>query len=205
MYTLLRPHHSIYLLNNDELCSQFTSLAKQNPHITIIFGLEGESDILFQWRLAFNMWIFLRTDDDALYINNERTMIYPTINFIIEHIMQSQTVKYFKINYRQDELLVFIASLLLVNECIRWYENIDLKDPTIKNMTDILMKTDIYQIFQTNAKNNEQIPRSLTEAITKVFKSFKEKIDTDRDYFLKAIDVAIQEAKKMYRFILEVG
>ena len=201
MYRLLRPHHSMFLLENELLCKQFIQLAEDNIQISKLLP-DSNYDLLLQWRLAFNLWIYFKTDDEVLFENNEKVMIYPTLQYLVNLLQKQKPIIVFKINYKNDEQLLFIAASLLTTEFLNWYN--DKNDVKLNNYYKInsLLKTDFYQAFQVSkTEATDAYPKQLTRAISAVYKDIMEKTKNDEKYIIYIVEKAIQNAKSMHNFL----
>lgn len=206
MYKLLRPHHSIFLVDNEQFYEQFMQYCEQNPQLTILFGTVGQSEIMFQWRLAFNTWIYLQTPEESMFEHSERVMYYPTIQLLVHYFQKNMTISVFKNNYKDVHYLVFIASLFIVEACMSWYESVQDDVNMTKVFSESLMETDVYQIFKNSSTSNGlPLPKVLVESIGRVFKDFKHKIDDNEQLLIENITEAINESKKLHSFLQEVS
>ncbi len=200
MQDLIRKHHSLYILDNEEQLSEFIRLADEYKHIRDLLLLEG-SDILLTRRVAFNIWQYLSNDDSSLIIDIEQRMIYPSTDFLLAALQNLNAVANFKHNYRGNTGLLFVASIYLTNALFYWYHQVC--SPKLRESTEMhhFLDSDFYMLFLEQKKSSEGYPKEFASMQARELRVLMTAAEKDRVVIKQVIEDAIFNAKKIYNFL----
>lgn len=200
MQDLLRKHHSLYVLNNEEQLGEFIRLAHEYKHIRDLLLLEGH-DILMTRRLAFNIWQYLSNEDSALIIDIEQRMIYPSTAFLLGILQSFHSITNFKHNYGKNIPLLFFASIYVTNAVFYWYHTVCSPQLQESSAMKHFLKSDFYMLFEDQKKSIEGYPREFASMQACELRILMTEVQKDRAIIKKKIEDAIFEAKKIYHFL----
>ncbi len=200
MQDLIRKHHSIFILDNEEQLGEFIRLADEHKHIRDLLLLEG-SDILMTRRVAFNIWQYLSNDDSLLIVDIEQRMIYPSTAFLLATVQNINTVANFKHNYGKDRTLLFIASIYVTNALFYWYHR--ECTPQLLEVDDMehFLASDFYMLFVEQKKTTEGYPKEFASMQARKLRVLMEAAEKNRAVINRLIEDAIFDAKKIYHFL----
>ena len=204
MQELIRKHHSLYILNNEEQLVEFIRLANENKHIRDLLLLEGR-DILLTRRVAFNIWLYLSNDDDRLIVDPEQRMIYPSTAFLLGIVQTIKPVVNFKHNYGKEPVLLFMASIYLTNAIFYWYH--EACSPQLQESVSMqhFLESDFYMLFEEQKNTIEGYPREFAAIQAQELRILMSGVQRDREIINKRIEDGIFEAKKVYNFLCYRG
>lgn len=198
MYQLIRPHHSFYMMREDQY-EDFIYAAKENRHMSALLYTDVE-DILFTWRIAFNIWQYLVNDDQQLIVNPEMRMIYPSTAFILDHTKQNQEVTRFRTHYKQNQELVFHATILITNALFFWcYESCT---SLLKESVEMhpFLKSDFYMLYQEKKNSADGYPIEFAQRQTAILKLYIQAAHENAEELQQALKEAIEESKQYFSY-----
>lgn len=200
MQDLLRKHHSLYVLNNEEQLGEFIRLANEYKHIRDLLLLEGH-DILMTRRFAFNIWQYLSNEDSSLIIDIEQRMIYPSTAFLLGILQTFHSVTNFKHNYGKDIPLLFVASIYLTNAIFYWYHTACSPHLQESSAMKHFLKSDFYMLFENQKNSIEGYPKEFASMQAHELRVLMTEAQKDRAIMKQKVEDAIFEAKKIYHFL----
>ncbi|MGM9951328.1 MAG: hypothetical protein ACI33P_14445 [Lysinibacillus sp.] len=204
MQELIRKHHSLYMLDNEEQLARFIRLADEHKHIRDLLLLEGR-DILLTRRVAFNIWQYLSNDDDRLIVDIEQRMIYPSTAFLLGILPTFNSVVNFKHNYGKEPVLLFVASIYLTNAIFYWYH--EACSPQLQESVSMkhFLETDFYMLYEEQKNTIEGYPKEFAAIQAQELRILMSGVDRDKAIIKERIEDAIFEAKKIYNYLCYKG
>jgi hypothetical protein len=202
MQDLIRKHHSLYILNNEEQLSKFIKLADENKHIQDLLLSEGP-DILMTRRVTFNIWQYLSNCDSELIIDIEQRMIYPSTAFLLDTIQKINSVTNFKHNYGKDANLLFAASIYITNALFYWYNqecSLSSKFQIAATLQHFL-DSDFYMLFEEQKKSKNGYPKEFASMQARELRNLMAAVERDRVVIKQLVEDAIYNAKKIHNFL----
>ena len=204
MQSLLRKHHSLYILDNGEQLIEFARLVEEYKHISDLLLLEGR-DMLMTRRIAFNIWQYLSNDDDSLIVDIEQRMIYPATAFLLGIVQSFSAVGNFKHNYGKESGMLYTASIYMTNALFYWYHQACSPHFQESTVLQPFLETDFYMLFVEQKNSMDGYPREFAVAQGREMRILMDAVAKDRDIIKKRIEDAIFEAKRMYNYLSYKG
>lgn len=185
---------SIYLINLDK-SNRFHQLLNEQKHLSAYLA-DFSRGYSFQSQVALDLFTFLTTKKEGLFIDQFRSLERPLNAYIHEILSKQYEFEKFKRMHSQNDLLALTVSIFVTKQIIS-----DLYEQVISTNEHFINENPLELIITIDNNSLAQPPLTL-KIQSLILKKMKE-VGMNLDYCEKIARAAIVKAKALEQFFMK--